>query len=133
MLFGLIRSRVFPVLIILAFILPACSSVQPVASTLSPTSPQATSVSTPSSQYEIRAQDSGKTFTYTVTTRFSVILDQNQYPKSDLSCQPQGIIGSISNIPEVQPPLYAARYEAVQSGTCKLKDGSFEVTIHIIQ
>ena len=133
MLFGEIRSRVFPVLILVSFILPACSSVQPVTSPSSPTPPQATSVPTPSNQYEIRAQDSGKTFTYTVTTRFTVILDQNQYPKSDLSCQPQGIIGSISNIPEVQPPLYAARYEAVQPGTCELKDGSFEVTVHVIQ
>jgi len=133
MLFRRIFGKGMTALILFSFTLSACSAVQQAVSTPSPTPHQATSVPALSNQYEIRAQDSGKTFTYTVTTRFSVILDQNQYPKSDLSCQPKGIIGSISNIPEVQPPLYAARYEAIQPGTCELKDGSFEVTIHVMQ
>jgi hypothetical protein len=133
MVFRRIIRMGFPALILLSFILTACAGVQQVVSTPSLTPPPTTSLPAPSTQSEIRAQDSGKTFTYTVTTRFTVILDQNQYPKSDLSCQPQGIIGSVSNIPEVQPPLYAARYEAVQPGTCTLKDGNFEVTIHVIE
>lgn len=128
-----ITNQGLSLIVFLSFLLTACSSVPQDTRISTPSTPSTTSPPTPSSQYEIRAKDSGKSFTYTVTTRFTVILDQNQYPKSDLKCQPKGVIGSISNIPEVQPPLYAARYGAVQPGTCTLKDGDFEVTIRVIQ
>ena len=93
MVFRRIIRLGFPALILLSFILTACAGVQQVVSTPSPTHPPITSLPTPSTQYEIRAQDSGKTFTYTVTTRFTVILDQNQYPKSDLSCSQHALMG----------------------------------------
>lgn len=86
---------------------------------------------TPSSSYEITADDNGKTFSYGITSRFTVILDESKYPKKNLACSPDGIVGSISNIPSVKPPLYAARFEAVTAGTCLLKDGDFSVTILI--
>jgi len=81
MLFRNIFSKGISALVLLSLILPACNSARQPVTTPTPTPP-------PTNQYEIRAQDSGKTFTYSVTTRFSVILDQNQYPKSDLACQP---------------------------------------------
>ena len=81
--------------------------------------------------YTITEKDKGKTLTYGLTTRFTVILDGKKYPKEKLSCAPDGVIGSVSNIPSVALPLYAARFEGVQIGTCTLKDGVFSVTIKI--
>lgn len=80
-------------------------------------------------QYEIRAEDSGKTFSYPLTSRFTVLLDAATNPKAELSCDPVGILGPISNIPSVAPPLYAARFETVTTGTCVLRDRDFSVTI----
>lgn len=85
-------------------------------------------------QYEFTEKDSGRTVTYTVTTRFQIILNQQQYPKRNLqlSCTPPGGLGSISNLPSVTPPLYAVRYEAVQPGLCTIKNGTFLLTVSII-
>ena len=79
----------------------------------------------------IREGDSGRTFLYGMTTRFGVLLDERRNPRGNLHCTPEGIIGSVSNIPAVEPPLYAARFEAVATGTCKLADDNFSVTIVI--
>jgi hypothetical protein len=87
----------------------------------------------PSNALEISAEDNGKTFRYTVTTRFSVTLDGTAYPKDQLACSPEGVIGEISNVPPAKPPLYTARFEAIQAGSCSLKDGSFSVTILVTQ
>ncbi len=96
-------------------------------------SPQSTSTSVPSStQYEITQADNGRTFTYNVTTRFSVFLDSTKYPKDELKCLPEGIIGSISNIPPFQPPQYVVRYETIQPGDCTLQDRDFHVTIKVV-
>ena len=80
-------------------------------------------------QYELTANDSGKMFAYPVTSRFSVFLDEAHYPKQKLRCSPGGIVGQISNVPVVPPPLYVVRYEAVSTGTCVLQDGDFSATI----
>lgn len=81
--------------------------------------------------YEIRVGDSGKTYAYPLTSRFSLILDRTQYPSSSISlaCTSPNVLGPISNIPSVMPPLYAVRYEAVASGTCLIRDKDFSVTI----
>lgn len=79
--------------------------------------------------YTIAAADNGKTFSYPVTSRFMVELDGKQYPQAELNCSPNGIIGSISNTVAVTPPLYAARFETVQPGTCLLSDRDFSVHI----
>jgi hypothetical protein len=81
--------------------------------------------------YEITEKDNGKTFTYAPTTRFSVILDQNKYPQENLTIEPKGLLGAISNIPAVSPPFYVARFEGLQTGTCTIRNGSFVVTIKI--
>ncbi|HUY69761.1 MAG TPA: hypothetical protein VMU70_01970 [Candidatus Tyrphobacter sp.] len=86
-------------------------------------------VKTVYSQYTITALDNGNIFIYEPTSRLSVILDSRSYPKANLACQPAGILGTISNIPPVNPPFYAARFETLKKGNCLLKDGDFEVTI----
>jgi hypothetical protein len=86
-------------------------------------------------QYTFIALDSGKTVTYAVTTRFSVSLDQQQYPEQNIqiSCEPQNALGSITGAPSVAPPLYAVRYQTIEPGTCTIKNGSFILTVVIVQ
>jgi hypothetical protein len=99
--------------------------------------PLATPAQTPPSltqQYSFTAQDSGRTLTYTVTSRFGITLNSQKYPKSHLQviCSPQDTLGSISNIPSVAPPLYAVRYQGVEPGICTIKNGSFFLTVRIV-
>jgi len=85
-------------------------------------------------QYEFTEQDSGRTAIYTVTSRFGISLNQQKYPKKNIqiSCTPPGTLGSVSNLPSVTPPLYAVRYEAVRSGLCTIKNGTFLLIVRII-
>jgi hypothetical protein len=85
-------------------------------------------------QYDFTEQDNGRTFTYTVTSRFEIILNQQRYSKKNVqvSCTPQGTLGSVSNLPSVPPPLYVIRYEGVQPGLCTIKNGTFLLTVRII-
>jgi hypothetical protein len=85
-----------------------------------------------STTYEITEADNGKTFTYAVTSRFSVILDGNKHPPDDFTVAPSGVIGYISNVPSVDPPLQAVRYEGVIPGTCTIRNGDFAVTVRIV-
>jgi hypothetical protein len=82
--------------------------------------------------YDITEADSGQIFTYTVTSRFSVILDATRYSPDHLSVVPTGVIGDISNVPDVDPPLQATRYEGVNPGTCTIRNGDFVVTVRIV-
>jgi len=86
-------------------------------------------------QYEFTEQDSGRMLIYTVTSRFGIILNSQKYPKENLlvSCQPQGTLGSISNLPSVAPPLYAVRYEGVEPGICAIRNGSFLLMVRIVE
>jgi hypothetical protein len=81
--------------------------------------------------YELSAADNGKTVTYPVSSRFSVVLDASEYPESELVCTPSGILGRISNAPASPPGSYAVRFEAVKAGSCVLKDRGFQVTIRV--
>lgn len=81
--------------------------------------------------FEIYAEDSGKVFTYSVTSRFTVFLDPNKFPPKELKCDPEGIIGYVSNVPAAFNGLTPSRFEGVQEGTCNLKDRDFNVTIKI--
>ncbi len=85
-------------------------------------------------QYEITTADSGRTFTYGITTRFGLILDQTKYPRESLQvvCAPPITLGSISNIPSVSPPLYAVRYVGVTPGKCTLADNDFKVYVQVL-
>lgn len=101
-----------------------------------PTVPGKQTSATPqlTQRYDFTAQESGKTVTYVVTTRFEIFLNQQQYPKQhvQVSCTPPGALGSVSNLPSVAPPLYVVRYETVQPGTCTIKNGAFLLTVRII-
>jgi len=85
-------------------------------------------------QYDFTEQASGRTITYTVTSRFEIILNQQRYSKKNVqvSCTPPGTLGSVSNLPSVTPPLYVIRYEGVQPGLCTIKNGTFLLTVRII-
>lgn len=95
---------------------------------ISPGTPQLTQ------QYDFTEQDSGRTLTYTVTSRFEIILNQQKDPKENLrvSCSPAGTLEAISNLPSETPPLYAVRYQGVQAGMCTIKNGSFLLRVKII-
>jgi hypothetical protein len=80
---------------------------------------------------ELRKENSDERFIYGVTTRFTVVLNDNDNPQGHLHCVPDGIIGAISNVPPESPPLYAARFEGVAPGSCALSDDNFSATIVI--
>ncbi|HET8575409.1 MAG TPA: hypothetical protein VFM02_04565 [Candidatus Paceibacterota bacterium] len=81
------------------------------------------------SQSVITKENNGETFTFTLTSRFSVVLPKDEYSASNLSCTPDGIIGGISNIPAVSPAFWVKRFAGVQPGSCILKNGDFQVKI----
>lgn len=90
-------------------------------------------MATPASHlYEITEIDSGRIFTYTLTERFSVILDSNKYPRENFKYEPPGIVGAVSNIYPVPDPLYMMRYETVKPGTGTIRNGKFAVTINVV-
>lgn len=93
-------------------------------------SPSATRVAELEQPADITLNDTGKTFTYRVTERFMVFLDDNTYPLSDLHCDPEGIIGFVSNGSVNGPDNYPIMFEAVQPGECRLQNNDFRV--HII-
>ena len=76
--------------------------------------------------------DSGQTFVYEVASRFTVVLDSSRYPKQNLICTPGGMISPVTDVPDVVPPLYAARFEAVKVGECDLKTGDFSMHIKVV-
>lgn len=85
--------------------------------------------------FEITAADSGRTFTYALTSRFSVTLPEATYPHDELSCVPSNVIGYVSNgstpPPYATTSAYTVRYEGTASGTCMLTDRDFTATIVI--
>ena len=83
---------------------------------------------------EIVANDSGKSFDFWLTSRFSVVLKKSEYPdvNLELQCVPEIALGQISNIEPVPPDYYVVRYEGVRLGQCVIQNGQFEVTINII-
>ena len=81
----------------------------------------------------IVASDSGKNFDFTLTSRFSIVLKEADYPaaNSKLNCVPEIVLGRISNVAGAPPDYYEMRYEASGIGQCTVQNGSFEVTINI--
>lgn len=84
---------------------------------------------------DILAADTGRSFDIWITSRIEIVLEASQYPKANLqiACTPEIVIGQVSNIPAVPANFYVIRYEGVQLGTCKVRNGSFEVTINVVQ
>ncbi len=98
-----------------------------------PTQPASTSSATITTEMkdsaQIKLSDNGETFTYHLTDRFSVFLDDTKYPVKDLACIPTGIIGYVSNGSLGGPGHYPVMFEAVAEGTCRLEDHDFDVDI----
>jgi hypothetical protein len=81
------------------------------------------------SQYEVTANDTGKTYTYPVGVHFSVFLDEEHYPKNELVCHPGGVIAHAANMPVATLPLYAVRFDTVAPGICTLHNKDFSMTV----
>ena len=82
----------------------------------------------------IVASDSGKTIDFVLTSRFSIILKEADYPAANLklNCVPDIVLGRTSNVYGVPPEYYEIRYEGSGFGQCTIQNGPFEVTINII-
>lgn len=82
---------------------------------------------------EIRGDDTGSTYTYRVGSRFTLMLDDARHSlkRLEVVCDPPGAIGSISNVPEAEPPLYAVRFESVRAGECSVVSDDFRVTVRV--
>jgi hypothetical protein len=101
-----------------------------------PTEPQVTmdwTGWTPSSG-EIVASDSGKFFDFWLTSRFSIVLKESDYPvvNLELICNPEVVLGWISNVEPAPLDYYVIRYEGASLGQCIIRNGQFEVTINIV-
>ena len=70
--------------------------------------------------YTITEADNGKVFTYVVTTRFSLVLDDVKYPSTKTICVPETIFGEIAG---------TNVFEITKTGKCQLQNGNFQVTI----
>ncbi len=84
---------------------------------------------------EIVASDNGKIFNFVLTSRFSIVLKEADYPAAnlELNCVPDIVLGRVSNVDSVPPDYYVIRYEGSGFGQCVIQNGSFEVTINIIE
>lgn len=141
------RKSILPLILLLSGLLafvsacgaPASASTSTSASgstpaAATPTAPQVTATPGLTTQYAFTAQDSGKTVRYTPTTRFSISLNQQQYPQENIrvACEPQDVLGSITNAPYAAPPLYAVGYQTNEPGTCTIHNGDFTLTVIVV-
>lgn len=108
----------------------APSSPYPGPTPLQPTEYPTVEPASLSQPYDLIEEDNGKTFTYKITSRFTISLDDKKHPLKNLTCTPEGIIGSVSNGSVNGPDNYPIMFEAVQAGECLLHNGDFQV--HII-
>jgi hypothetical protein len=81
------------------------------------------------SPLEIREDGNGQTFTYPVSTRFTVMLDERKHPGHTLTIDPGGIVGRVASVPSVDPPLYAVRFEAARPGRVTIRSRGFLITV----
>jgi hypothetical protein len=77
----------------------------------------------------ITEQDRGKIAQYGVTSRFFVELDPAIHPRAELTCEPNRIIGYISNGSSFDPNSYPVRYEGTEAGACILHSRDFWIII----
>jgi hypothetical protein len=105
----------------------------PPTAAAAPVVPTPISATPIANQFELTAADSGKLLTYSITSRFSLVLDRTAYPPGELKvlCSPANALGAISNLPSVSPPSYAVRYEGVTPGACAIGDRGFLVEVQI--
>jgi hypothetical protein len=89
-----------------------------------------------SDQYQITIQDNGRTFTYTVTSRFLLYLDKTRYPKNEQVCQPEGIASWVSNamgLYDENFKLDSVGFEAAKPGVCVIQVSNFRIIIQVVE
>ncbi len=79
----------------------------------------------------ITAEDSGKSLILHQTDRFSVYLDDQLYPISELEVDPAGMLGKVSNGSVRGPNCYPMMFEAATEGSAVLRDRGFQLRIVI--
>ncbi len=84
------------------------------------------------SKHEVTANDNGKVITFPVGVHFSVLLDEEHYPKTGLKCAPGGVVAHASDMPVAALPLYAVRFDTISPGTCTLSNKDFSATIVVV-
>jgi hypothetical protein len=82
---------------------------------------------------DISLESNGQTYTFTWSSRFFVFLDDDKYPVQQLKCEPESVIGYISNGSFRGPDRYPIYFEATRVGECVLKNRDFNVKIIVVQ
>jgi hypothetical protein len=75
------------------------------------------------------AKDNGKDLIYSLGERITVVLNDDQEPKQELTCTPSGVLAPLAMAPAAQYPFYALQFEVKARGTCILHSGDFSVAI----
>lgn len=65
----------------------------------------------------------------TVGSRFSICLDENQYPLSGLVVDDECPFGDVSNLSINGPEHYPIGFEVTEVGSCEVRNGDFEVAV----
>jgi hypothetical protein len=82
------------------------------------------------SYFFITEADTGKTFSYTETSRFGICLDEKRYPLKSLDTRDcDSIMGYVSNWSLRGPDNYPIGFQITGVGSCVVKNGSFRVRI----
>ncbi|MFO7942825.1 MAG: hypothetical protein R6U51_00725 [Anaerolineales bacterium] len=82
---------------------------------------------------DITLETAGQKFTYRLGERLFIFLDDEDYPLEDLVCEPDWIMGYISNGSFRGPERYPIYYEATSPGVCTLHNGDFSVEIKVLE
>jgi hypothetical protein len=82
---------------------------------------------------DITLTSNGKTVTVNYGSRFFVFLDDDKYPVRQLHCEPDWVMGYISNGSFRGPDRYPVYYEATRVGECLLRNGDFSVRIVVVE
>ncbi len=83
------------------------------------------------STHSITGADNGKTLVVHQTDRFSVFLDDHEYPLDELRASAAGMLGIISNGSLRGPNCYPVMFEAVGEGEASLNDRDFKLEVRV--
>ena len=78
---------------------------------------------------DITESDMGLTRQFVYMERFYVYLDGERHPRTDLRCEPNGVIAQMPD--DYYRGRYPVRYEAIGIGSCQLRTNDFNVTIEV--
>lgn len=81
------------------------------------------------STHGITSADNDKTLVVHQTDRFSVFLDDREYPLGELQTGPAGMLGTVSNGSLRGPNCYPIMFEALGEGEASLHDRDFKLKV----